>query len=61
MKRVVPAFVIICLILLAGVAAADVSGSPQLIVQFADGTVAPGEETTLDVVLLNEGTSTRVR
>ena len=55
MKRVVLAFVIICLILLAGVAAADVSGSPQLIVQFADGTVAPGEETTLDVVLLNEG------
>jgi|GEM_PF-2948585 len=55
MRRAVLVSVITCLILLSGAAAAAVSGSPQLTVQFVDGTLAPGEETTLDVVVLNEG------
>ncbi|GCF15258.1 hypothetical protein Harman_31930 [Haloarcula mannanilytica] len=39
----------------SGTAVAAVTGSPQIEVTFADHTVAPGEETTLDVVLSNSG------
>ncbi|GGN93310.1 COG1361 S-layer family protein [Haloarcula pellucida] len=47
--------IVVALLLSAGTAAAAVSGSPDIDVTFADNTVSPGEETTLDVVLVNSG------
>jgi len=39
----------------SGTAVAAVTGSPAIEVALADNTVSPGEETTLDVVLSNNG------
>ncbi|WP_423999238.1 COG1361 S-layer family protein [Haloarcula salina] len=39
----------------SGTAVAAVTGSPDIEVALADNTVSPGEETTLDVVLSNNG------
>ncbi|MBX0323810.1 sialidase [Halomicroarcula sp. F13] len=46
---------VVALLLSAGTAAAAVTGSPDIDVTLADNTVSPGEETTLDVVLVNTG------
>lgn len=40
----------------SGTAIAAVTGSPDFDATFVDNTVTPGEETTLDVVLVNSGT-----
>ena len=44
------------LVVLSGTALAAVTGSPDIDATLVDNTVAPGEETTLDVVLVNSGT-----
>ncbi|WP_254272114.1 COG1361 S-layer family protein [Haloarcula marina] len=46
---------VVALLLVAGTAAAAVTGSPDIDATFADNTVSAGEETTLDVVLVNSG------
>ncbi|WP_135304181.1 COG1361 S-layer family protein [Haloarcula amylovorans] len=46
---------VVALLLAAGTAAAAVTGSPNIDATLADNTVSPGEETTLDVVLVNSG------
>jgi len=50
---------VLCLVVVsvtaAGTAAADVRGSPKISATLQDDTVAAGEETTLDVVLVNSG------
>ena len=43
------------MLIASGTAVAAVTGSPDLSVTFADNTVSPGEETTLDVVISNSG------
>ena len=44
------------LVVLSGTALGAVTGSPDIDATLVDNTVAPGEETTLDVVLVNSGT-----
>ena len=46
---------VVALLATAGVATAAVTGSPDISVYVTDDSVAPGEETTLDVVLVNSG------
>lgn len=46
---------LVVLLLVPGLTMAAVTGSPDLDVYLSDGNVAPGETTTLDVVILNEG------
>lgn len=46
---------VVVLVTASGTAAAAVTGSPDINVTFADNTVSPGEETTLEVVLSNSG------
>ncbi|MDS0222442.1 sialidase [Haloarcula sp. S1AR25-5A] len=48
-------FAVVVVTVASGTAVAAVTGSPQIEVTFADNTVSPGEETTLDVVLSNSG------
>jgi len=45
----------VVVIVASGTAVAAVTGSPAIEVGLADNTVSPGEETTLDVVLSNNG------
>ncbi|WP_276272753.1 COG1361 S-layer family protein [Haloarcula litorea] len=47
---------LVALLVAAGTAAAAVTGSPDIDATLADNTVTSGEETTLDVVLVNTGT-----
>ena len=44
------------LVLVSGTALAAVTGSPDISASFSDNTVAPGAETTVEVVLVNSGT-----
>jgi len=46
---------VVSLVLLSGTAVAAVFGSPDIDATLSDNTVVPGEETTLDVVLVNSG------
>lgn len=46
---------VVSLVLISGTAAAAVFGSPDIDATLSDNTVVPGEETTLDVVLVNSG------
>ena len=43
------------LVITAGTAVADVRGSPKIKVSLQEDTVAAGDETTLEVVLVNSG------
>ncbi|AJF26206.1 COG1361 S-layer family protein [Haloarcula sp. KBTZ06] len=47
---------VVALLMASGTAIAAVTGSPDFDATFVDNTVTPGEETTLDVVLVNSGT-----
>ncbi|WP_336337766.1 COG1361 S-layer family protein [Haloarcula brevis] len=47
---------VVALLMASGTALAAVTGSPDFDATFVDDTVAPGEETTLDIVLVNSGT-----
>jgi len=42
-------------VIASGTAAAAVTGSPDIDVTLSDDTISPGEETTLEVVLVNSG------
>lgn len=46
---------VIALFVLPGLSLAAITGSPDLSAQFGDDRVVPGEETSLELVLLNEG------
>ncbi|MBO4249108.1 COG1361 S-layer family protein [Halomicrobium sp. IBSBa] len=46
---------VVVLLVTSGLATAAVTGSPDISVHVADDTLAPGEESTLDVVLVNSG------
>jgi len=54
-RRLQIAIAIVVLLSVPGFALAAVTGSPDLSVHISDNSPVPGEETTLDVVLLNEG------
>lgn len=54
-SRTLFTLVLVALLVTPGLASAAISGSPEISVSVADATVTPGEETTLDVVLLNSG------
>lgn len=55
-SRTIPLILAVAVMIIAsGTAVAAVTGSPDLSVTFADNTVSPGEETTLDVVIANSG------
>jgi hypothetical protein len=55
-KRTIPLLLAVAaLVIAAGTAAATVRGSPQITASLQDDTVAAGEETTLEVVLVNSG------
>ena len=54
-KRTCLSIAIVVLLLAPGLSMAAVTGSPQLSAYVTDSSVVPGERTTLDVVLLNEG------
>ncbi|MCU4800067.1 COG1361 S-layer family protein [Halobacteria archaeon HArc-gm2] len=54
-RRLQIAIAIVVLLSVPGFAMAAVTGSPDLSVHISDNSLVPGEETTLDVVLLNEG------
>jgi len=47
---------VVALLMASGTAIGAVTGSPDFDATFVDNTVTPGEETTLDVVLVNSGT-----
>jgi len=47
--------VLVATLLLSGIAAAAVTGSPDLSAHLSDNRVTPGEDTTLEVVLVNAG------
>jgi hypothetical protein len=47
---------VVALLMASGTALAAVTGSPDFDATFVDDTVTPGEDTTLDVVLVNSGT-----
>ncbi len=46
---------VVVLLVTSGLATAAVTGSPDISVHVADDTLAPGEESSLDVVLVNSG------
>jgi hypothetical protein len=46
---------LVALLVIPGLSMAAVVGSPDLSATIPENSIAPGEETTLDVVLLNEG------
>ncbi|MFB6224749.1 MAG: COG1361 S-layer family protein [Haloarcula sp.] len=46
---------VVALLVASGTSLAAVTGSPDFDATFVDNTIAPGEETTLDVVLVNSG------
>jgi len=55
-QRTIPLLLaVVALVIVTGTAAATVRGSPDVSVSLQDDTVAAGEETTLDVVLVNSG------
>ncbi|WP_424003003.1 NEW3 domain-containing protein [Haloarcula salina] len=54
--RTIATLAVVAMLLGSGTALAAVTGSPDFDATFVDNTVAPGEETTLDVVLVNSGT-----
>ena len=55
-SRTLLTLTVVALLMASGTAIAAVTGSPDFDATFVDNTVAPGEETTLDVVLVNSGT-----
>lgn len=54
-RRLQLTIAIVVLLVVPGFSIAAVTGSPNLSVHLANNNVAPGEATTLDVVILNEG------
>ena len=55
-SRTIPLLLVVAALVIAtGTAAAVVRGSPDITASLQDDTVAAGEETTLDVVLVNSG------
>ncbi len=54
-KRIHLAIAVVVLLAVPGLSMAAATGSPELSAHVTDGTVAPGETTTVEVVLLNEG------
>ncbi|NIS31679.1 MAG: sialidase, partial [Actinobacteria bacterium] len=54
-RYLTPLFVVLLLVAAAGPAVAAVEGSPDLSVHLPDNRVVPGEETSLELFLLNEG------
>ncbi|MDS0222025.1 sialidase [Haloarcula sp. S1AR25-5A] len=54
--RTILTLTVVALLMASGTAVAAVTGSPDFDAVFVDNTVTPGEETTLDVVLVNSGT-----
>ncbi|KAA9398879.1 sialidase [Haloarcula sp. CBA1130] len=54
--RTILTLAVVALLMASGTAIAAVTGSPDFDATFVDNTVTPGEETTLDVVLVNSGT-----
>jgi uncharacterized repeat protein (TIGR01451 family) len=54
--RTILTLTVVALLMASGTAIAAVTGSPDFDAVFVDNTVTPGEETTLDVVLVNSGT-----
>jgi len=54
--RTILTLTVIALLMASGTAIAAVTGSPDFDATFVDDTVTAGEETTLDVVLVNSGT-----
>ncbi|MDT3434396.1 sialidase [Haloarcula sp. 1CSR25-25] len=55
-SRTLLVLTVVALLMASGTAIAAVTGSPDFDATFVDNTVTPGEETTLDVVLVNSGT-----
>lgn len=53
--RTLLTLVVVALLVTTGIASAAVTGSPEISVNVADDTLTPGEEGTLDVVLVNSG------
>lgn len=54
-SRTLLSLVVVALLATSGIATAAVTGSPDISVNVADNTLSPGEETTLDVALVNSG------
>ena len=54
-RRLQLGIAVVVLLAVPGFSVAAVTGSPSLSVYLSDGNVAPGESTTLDIVILNEG------
>jgi len=54
-RRITVLLTVVALLTASGTALAAVTGSPDFSATLSDDTVVPGEETTLDVVLVNSG------
>ncbi|MFB6307871.1 MAG: COG1361 S-layer family protein, partial [Haloarculaceae archaeon] len=55
-SRTALALVVSALLVVPAVSVAAVTGSPDLSAQFQDRTVVPGEDVTLDLIIVNQGT-----